>query len=70
MVFTNHETRNTDFVAVVFAVDTQGTHNRNPPPGTAAHAARSPLSCALWRGMGRLWRGMGGRRPPRWQHGL
>ena len=30
----------------------------------SAHAARSLLSCALWRGMGRLWRGMGGRRPP------
>ncbi len=33
-------------------------------------AARSLLSCALWRGMGRLWRGMGGRRPPHRQHGL
>ena len=33
-------------------------------------AARSLLSCALWSGMGRLWRGMGGRRPPRRQHGL
>ena len=26
----------------------------------AVHAARSLLSCALWRSMGRLWRGMGG----------
>ena len=34
------------------------------PARTAAHAARSLLFCALWRGMGRLWRGMGGRRPP------
>ena len=33
-------------------------------------AARSLLSCALWRGMGRLWRGMGGRRRPHRQHGL
>ncbi len=33
-------------------------------------AARSLLSCALWRGMGRLWRGMGGRRPPHRQHRL
>ena len=33
-------------------------------------AARSLLSCALWRGMGRLWRGMGGSRPPHRQHGL
>ena len=33
-------------------------------------AARSLLSCALWRGMGRLWRGMGGGRPPHRQHGL
>ncbi len=39
------------------------------PPGTAA-PARSLLSCALWRGMGRLWRGMGGRRRPHRQHGL
>ena len=30
----------------------------------------SLLSCAPWRGIGRLWRGMGGRRPPRRQHGL
>ena len=34
------------------------------PSSASAHAARSLLSCALWRGMGRLWRGMGGRRPP------
>ena len=27
-------------------------------------AARSLLSCALWRGMGRLWRGMGGMGRP------
>ncbi len=33
-------------------------------------AARSLLSCALWRAMGRLWRGMGGHRPPRRQHGF
>ena len=33
-------------------------------------AARSLLSCAMWRGMGRLWRGMGGRRPSLRQHGL
>ena len=33
-------------------------------------AARSLLSCALWRGMGRLWRGMGGGSPPHRQHGL
>ena len=38
--------------------------------GGDRRAARSPLSCALWRGMGRLWRGMGGRRPPRRQHCL
>ena len=30
----------------------------------------SLLSCALWRGMERLWRGMGGHRPPHRQHGL
>ncbi len=33
-------------------------------------AARSLLSCALWCGMGRLWRGMGGCRPPLRQQGL
>ena len=70
MVFTNHETRVTKR-GFFFAVGAQGTHNRKPLPGrTAAHAARSLLSCALWRGMGRLWRGMGGPRPPRRQHGL
>ena len=37
---------------------------------TLAPADRSPLSCALRRGMGRLWRGMGGRRPPCRQHSL
>ena len=40
------------------------------PLGKGPRAVRSLLSCALWRGMGRLWRGMGGRRPPRRQHGL
>ena len=38
--------------------------------GGERRAARSLLSCALWRGMGRLWRGMGGRLPQRRQHGL
>ena len=28
------------------------------------------LSCKLWSGMGRLWRGMGGHRPPHRQNGL
>ena len=32
-------------------------------------AARSLLSCALSSGMGRLWRGMGGSRPPHRQQG-
>ena len=31
---------------------------------------QSPGSTCPRRGMGRLWRGMGGRRPPRRQHGL
>ena len=38
--------------------------------GGDTRAARSLLSCALWRGMGRLWCGMGGGRPPHRQHGL
>jgi hypothetical protein len=65
-----HETQNTDFVAVVFAVDAQGTLNQKPSARTVVHAAQSLLSCALWCGMGRLWRGMGGRRPPLRQQGL
>ena len=40
------------------------------PLGKGPRAVQSLLSCALWRGMGRLWRGMGGRRPPRRQQGL
>ena len=41
-----------------------GTKTSSTPvgdaPGGGERAARSLLSCALWRGMGRLWRGMGG----------
>ena len=40
------------------------------PLGKGPRAVQSLLYCALWRGMGRLWRGMGGRRLPRRQHGL
>ncbi len=59
-----------------------GTKNSSAPVGDKSggdrRAARSLLSCALWRGMGRLWRGMGGMgRPeplaahhPRQQQGL
>ena len=32
--------------------------------GGDTRAARSLLSCALWRGMGRIWRGMGGMLRP------
>ena len=63
-VFTNHETRL--FSQWVRKRRTIGT----PRPDRRARAARSLLSCALWRGIGRLWRGMGGRRPPHRQHGL
>ena len=45
-----------------------GTKTSSTPVGDASggdtRAARSLLSCALWCGIGRLWRGMGGRRPP------
>ena len=45
-----------------------GTKTLSAPVGDKSggdrRAARSLLSRALWRGMGRLWRGMGGRRPP------
>ena len=54
---TKHETRL--FLRRGCASDAQS----EPPARTAAHAARSPLSCALLSGMGRLWRGMGGRGP-------
>ena len=44
-----------------------GTKNPSAPVGDApagdGRAARSLLSCALWRGMGRLWRGMGRPEP-------
>ena len=45
-----------------------GTKNPSAPvgdvPGGDKRAARSLLSCALWRGMGRLWRGMSGMGRP------
>ena len=45
-----------------------GTKNPSAPVGDKSggdrKAARSLLSCALWRGMGRLWRGMGGMGRP------
>ena len=51
-----------------------GTKNPSAPVGDKSgegrRAARSLLSCTLCRVMGRLWRGMGGRRPQRRQHGL
>ena len=64
-VFTKHETRNT---AAFFACfDRRVVRYAGWCPRaarTAAHAARSLLSCALWCGMARLWRGMGGILPP------
>ena len=45
-----------------------GTKIPSAPVGSKSggygRAARSLLSCALWRGMGRLWRGMGGMGRP------
>ena len=45
-----------------------GTKTPSAPVGAKSggdtRAARSLLSCALWRGMGRLWRGMGGMGRP------
>ena len=45
-----------------------GTKNPSAPVGDKSdgdgRAARSLLSCALWRGMARLWRGMGGMGRP------
>ena len=62
LVFTNHETRDTkyDFFRRGCTRDAQS----ETAAWTAVHAARSLLSCALWRGMGRLWRGMGGMGDP------
>ena len=61
-VFTNHESRNTNHGIYRPSVPRGCARVAQPetPARTAAHAARSLLSCALWRGMGRLWRGMGG----------
>ena len=46
----------------------QGTRTSSAPAGAKSggdrRAARSLLSCALWRGMGRLWRGMSGMGRP------
>ncbi len=53
---TRHESRITAFFRRACARDPQP----ETPARTAAHTARSLLSCALRRGMGRLWRGMGG----------
>ena len=58
MLFTNHETRNTDFVAVVFAVGAQGTHNQEPPPGLPPPPPGRclPARCgAAWGGYGAAW---------------
>ena len=45
-----------------------GTKNPSAPVGDKSvgdtRAARSLLSCELWRAMGRLWRGMGGMGRP------
>ena len=45
-----------------------GTKTPSAPIGVKSggdrRAARSLLSCVLWRGMGRLWRGMGGMGRP------
>ena len=74
---TNHETRITAFTLFFPRFPTHDFPRHFPrfpgpptPLGKGPRAVRSLLSCALWRGMGRLWRGMGGRRPPRRQHGL
>ena len=57
---TRHETQITAFFRRGCAWGAQS----ETPARTAVHAARSLLSCALWRGMGRLWRGMGGMGRP------
>ena len=78
--FTNHETRNTNHESRPLCFSSHDfprfpgiSHDFPAPPtplGKGPRAVRSLLSCALWRGIGRLWRGMGGGRPPRRQHGL
>ena len=74
-VFTKHESRITAFMLPYPRFPTISRHfPRFPGPptplGKGPYAVRSLLYCALRSGMGRLWRGMGGRRPPRRQHGL
>ncbi|MDE0434602.1 MAG: hypothetical protein OXH92_11405 [Bryobacterales bacterium] len=53
-------------MAVVFAVDAQGTLNQKPSARTVVHAARSLLSCAFWCGMGGILppESVFARRPP------
>ena len=63
-VFTKHESRNTAFMLPYPRFSTISRHfPRFPapphPPVKGPRAARSPLSCTLWSGMGRLWCGMG-----------
>ena len=58
VLFTNHETRITDFVAVVFAVGAQGTHNQELPPGSPRTPPGRcfPARCgAAWRGYSAAW---------------
>ena len=50
---TSQETRNKAF-------DSRSGRHGSASGASRKTAARSLLSCALWRGMGRLWRGMGG----------
>ena len=54
---TSQETRNADF-------DSCSGRHGSARVASRKTAARSLLSCALWRGMGRLWRGMGGTGRP------
>ena len=75
-----HQPRDTQHGFSLFLRRLQGEQPQARPTGFSRitnHEARitaftllSLLSSALWSGMVRLWSGMGGRRPPRRQHGL
>ena len=59
-VFKKHETRDTnhDFLSK-HGFDGRSDRHGSGRVASRKTAARSLLSCALWRGKGRLWRGMG-----------
>ena len=64
-VFTKHETRDTKHgLFSKHGFDGRSGRHGSGRVASRKTAARSLLSCALWRGKRRLWRGMGGMERP------